>query len=176
MPFDSRIRGRSALAALLAIASVAGCATSRGSTGTGNESAKPTDPPAGTVYYKGRTIVFDETADPPRGCRRSKSAPGDGDHHDRFKGNTRDSRADSRDAERPPCGDHPPSPSGPPKSSRGSRVPRAAYPSIPGPFRAPRNAASDRSRQLDTVTIGSSVARATSPSDLVDRMREGHSS
>jgi len=51
--------------ALLAILTVASCATGRGSEGPRREPPKVVDPTAGTVTYKGRTIVFDEAADPP---------------------------------------------------------------------------------------------------------------
>ena len=47
------------IATLVAIVTLAGCATGRGSVET------RTDPSAGTVTYEGRTIVFDEAADPP---------------------------------------------------------------------------------------------------------------
>lgn len=51
--------------ALLAILTVASCATGRGSEGPRREPPEVVDPSAGTVTYKGRTIVFDEAADPP---------------------------------------------------------------------------------------------------------------
>ena len=51
--------------ALLAILTVASCATGRGSEGPRREPPKVVDPTAGSVTYKGRTIVFDEAADPP---------------------------------------------------------------------------------------------------------------
>lgn len=44
-----------------------------------------------------------------------------------------------------------------------------------GHVRAPRKSASDRSLRFETVTVGSSAARATSPSELVDRICESHS-
>ena len=51
--------------ALLAILTVASCATGRGSAEPRTEPPRVVDPSAGTVTYKGRTIVFDEAADPP---------------------------------------------------------------------------------------------------------------
>jgi hypothetical protein len=50
---------------LWSILILAGCGTSRGAAAAQSESPRPTDPPAGTIFYKGRTIVFDETAVPP---------------------------------------------------------------------------------------------------------------
>lgn len=50
---------------LLAIALGASCATGSRSAETRSEPHRVVDPSAGTVTYKGRTIVFDEAARPP---------------------------------------------------------------------------------------------------------------
>ena len=44
---------------------LANCATGSRPAATPTELARVVDPTAGTVTYKGRTIVFDEAADPP---------------------------------------------------------------------------------------------------------------
>jgi len=56
---------RARVLALLAIVTLASCATGSRSAETRTESHTVVDPSAGTVTYKGRTIVFDEAADPP---------------------------------------------------------------------------------------------------------------
>ena len=50
--------------ALLAIVTLASCATGSRPAETRTERVR-VDPSAGTVTYKGRTIVFDEAANPP---------------------------------------------------------------------------------------------------------------
>jgi hypothetical protein len=51
--------------ALQAIVTLASCATGSRPAETRTEPARVVDPSAGTVTYKGRTIVFDEAANPP---------------------------------------------------------------------------------------------------------------
>lgn len=51
--------------ALLAFVTLASCATGSRPAETPPEPASVAEPSAGTVTYKGRTIVFDEAADPP---------------------------------------------------------------------------------------------------------------
>jgi hypothetical protein len=51
--------------ALLAIVTLANCASGRRPAETRTERARVVEPSAGTVTYKGRTIVFDEAANPP---------------------------------------------------------------------------------------------------------------
>ena len=63
MPVTKRLVGG---ALLFAIVALAGCATSRGPVATASEPPRRIDPTAGTVIYQGKTIVFDEAADPPR--------------------------------------------------------------------------------------------------------------
>jgi hypothetical protein len=58
-------RPRATAFALLAIVTMASCATNSRSAVTRPEPPRVVDPSAGTVTYKGRTIVFDEAADPP---------------------------------------------------------------------------------------------------------------
>lgn len=53
-------------ALLFAIVALAGCATSRPSAPPPREPPRRIDPTAGTVIYQGKTIVFDEAAEPPR--------------------------------------------------------------------------------------------------------------
>jgi hypothetical protein len=50
---------------LLTIVTPASCATSSRPAETRTEPRRVVEPSAGTVTYKGRTIVFDEAADPP---------------------------------------------------------------------------------------------------------------